>query len=86
MGFFASWKSAGQLTLICFDLPTKSQSLIQSMMESHIVDALNPYSIFLPVSDELLRLYDDSVWSIRNHISQWEAVSRAVQCFVAGRG
>ncbi|KAI8930739.1 hypothetical protein NX059_012347 [Plenodomus lindquistii] len=73
MGFFASWKSAGQLTLICFDLPTKSQSLIQSMMESHIVDASNPYSIFLPVSDELLRLYDDSVWSIRNHISQWEA-------------
>jgi hypothetical protein len=85
MGFFASWKSSGQLTLICFDLPTKSQSMIRSMIDSHAIDVSNPYSVFLPVTDELLRLYDDSVWSIRNHISQWEAVSRVVKCFVTNR-
>ncbi|KAF2022531.1 hypothetical protein EK21DRAFT_119661 [Setomelanomma holmii] len=73
MGFFASWKSSGQLTLICFDLPTKSQSVIRSMIDSHTIDRSNPYSTFLLVTDEVLRLYDDSVWSIRNHISQWEA-------------
>lgn len=78
MGFLTCWKPSGSLTLICFDLPTKSQSKIQSIIDSHIVDGSNPYSTFLLVSDELLWLYDDSVWSIRNHISQWEAVSRAV--------
>ena len=57
--------------------------MIRSMMESHAIDVSNPYSVLLPVTDELLRLYDDSVWSIRNHISQWEAVSRAVKCLVA---
>ena len=78
IGFFVSWKPSGLLTLICFDLPTKSQSKIQSMMESHTVDISNPYSTFLLILDELLRLYDDSVWSIRDHISHWEAVSRAL--------
>jgi hypothetical protein len=83
MGFFASWKPLGLLTLICFDLPTKSQSKLQSMIDSHTVDISNPYSAFLLILDELLRLYDDSVWSIRNHISQWEAVSRALRYFFA---
>lgn len=34
-----------------------------------------PYAAFLLVLDALLRLYDDSVWAIRNHISRWEAKS-----------
>ncbi|KAH8723846.1 nucleoside phosphorylase domain-containing protein [Phaeosphaeriaceae sp. PMI808] len=73
MGFFTSWKPSGSLTLICFDLPTISQSKIQERIGSHIADNSSPHSLFLVISDELLRLYDDSVWSIRNHISQWEA-------------
>ncbi|KAF1971342.1 hypothetical protein BU23DRAFT_555880 [Bimuria novae-zelandiae CBS 107.79] len=31
------------------------------------------YAVFSLISDALLRLYDDSVWTVRNHISQWEA-------------
>jgi hypothetical protein len=45
-----------------------------------------PYALFLVISDALLRLYDDSVWAMRDHISQWEAVSlvhRACQLAVA---
>jgi hypothetical protein len=34
-----------------------------------------PYAVFPQVLDALLQLYDDSVWAIRNHLSQWEAVS-----------
>lgn len=83
MGFFASWKPLGSLTLICFDLPTKSQSKIQSMIGSYTLDIFNPYSALLLILDEMLRLYDDSVWSIRNHISQWEAVSRVLHYFFA---
>lgn len=85
MGFIASWKRSTPLTLICFDLPTRSQSMIQSTIDSHTIDISNLYSTFLLVLDELLRLYDESVWSIRNHISQWEAVSDTVQGFVSDR-
>jgi hypothetical protein len=75
MGFITCWNALGHLTLLCFDVPTKSQSVIQSMFSLQSVDTADPYAVFAVVSDELLRLYDNSVWSIRNHISQWEAVS-----------
>ncbi|KAF2624913.1 hypothetical protein BU25DRAFT_460743 [Macroventuria anomochaeta] len=32
-----------------------------------------PYAVFPQVLDALLRLYYDSVWAVRNHISQYEA-------------
>ncbi|KAF1345612.1 purine and uridine phosphorylase [Lizonia empirigonia] len=73
MGFFACWTQSGSLTLLCFDLPAKSQSDIHSTFCSQNVSHSCPYAVFPQVLDALLRLYDDSVWAIRNHISQWEA-------------
>ncbi|KAF2829005.1 purine and uridine phosphorylase [Ophiobolus disseminans] len=73
MGFFASWDPSGHVTLICFDVPVKSQSTIYTTLCSQTVDLSLPYAYFTPILDELLRLYDNSVWSIRNHISRWEA-------------
>jgi hypothetical protein len=75
MGFFACWTQSGSLTLLCFDLPAKSQSNIQSLNWPQDMSRSCPYAVFSQVLDALLRLYDDSVWAIRNHISQWEAVS-----------
>jgi hypothetical protein len=74
MGFFACWTQSGSLTLLCFDLPAKSQSNIQSLTWPQDMSRSCPYAVFSQVLDALLRLYDDSVWAIRNHISQWEAV------------
>jgi hypothetical protein len=74
MGFFACWTQSGSVTLLCFDLPGKPQSDIQSMIWPQGVSGSCPYAVLSLVSDALLRLYDDSVWAIRNHISQWEAV------------
>jgi hypothetical protein len=75
MGFFACWTPSGSVTLLCFDLPAKSQLEIQSMLCPQDVSHFCPYAVFSLVSDALLRLYDDSVWAVRDHISQWEAVS-----------
>ncbi|OAG08765.1 uncharacterized protein CC84DRAFT_1204042, partial [Paraphaeosphaeria sporulosa] len=73
MGFFASWTPSGSITLLCFDLPVTLEKDIQSMFCSQGVSRWCPYAVFSLVSDALLRLYDDSVWTVRNHISQWEA-------------
>lgn len=75
MGFFAYWTQSGSLTLLCFDLPAKSQSHIQSIIWSQDMSRSCPYAVFPQVLDALLWLYDDSVWTTRNYISQWEAVS-----------
>jgi hypothetical protein len=72
MGFFACWTQSGSLTLLCFDLPVKSQSHIQSMTSPQDVSHPYPYAVFPQVVYALLRLYNDSVWAIRNHISQWK--------------
>jgi hypothetical protein len=63
------------LTLLCFDLPVKLEKDIQSNFCSHDVSFWCPYAMFPLISDVLLQLYDDSVWTVRNHISQWDAVS-----------
>ncbi|KAE8873266.1 hypothetical protein PTNB73_02417 [Pyrenophora teres f. teres] len=73
MGFFACWSQLGSITLLCFDLPAKTQLEIQSTICPQDVSGICPYAMFSLVSDALLRLYDDSVWAVRNHISQWEA-------------
>jgi hypothetical protein len=78
MGFVTCWNASGHLTLLCFDVPAKSQTVIQSVFCSQSVDTTCPHAVFAVISDELLRLYDNSVWSIRNHISQWEAVGLAL--------
>lgn len=75
MGFFACWRPSGRTTLVCFDVPEKMRSIVQSLCSAITSDTSSPHAVFPLVSDALLRLYDDSVWSIRNHISQWEAVS-----------
>jgi hypothetical protein len=82
MGFVACWNPPGLITLVCFDMPEKTQSYIQFLFGANAVDTSSPYAAFALITDALLRLYDDSVWSIRNHISQWEAVSRSYYpCF-----
>ncbi|PSN62773.1 purine and uridine phosphorylase, partial [Corynespora cassiicola Philippines] len=73
MGFFTCWDRPGLITLLCFDLPAKLQSDLQSLLCSQPIDRSCPHGVFSLLSGQLLRLYDDSVWSIRNHISQWEA-------------
>lgn len=63
MGFFT-----------CFGLPAKLRSDIQSIFSSQIIDRYCPYAVFLIITDVLLRLYENSERSIRNHVSRWEAV------------
>jgi hypothetical protein len=79
MSFVTCWNASGHLTLLCFDMPAKSQTAIQSVLSSQSVDTTCPYAVFATISEELLQLYDNSVWSIRNHISLWEAASLALR-------
>lgn len=69
MGFFVQWKPAN-VTIFCFDLPQPFQITVQKafISTSEKADFSNPYAIFATIIYELLLVYDNSVWSIRNHI------------------
>lgn len=80
MTFFARWlrtDSMDSVTILCFDLPNHLQKSIQSSLSSSMEEPKpsDPYCVSSFLISEIITLYDDSVWSLRNHISAREAVS-----------
>ncbi|OCK81526.1 purine and uridine phosphorylase [Lepidopterella palustris CBS 459.81] len=74
MGFLVHWRP-DNTTILCLDLPEPLQASIQSALSSSTdeIDFSDPYSFFSILLHEVLSLYDSSVWSLRNHICEWEA-------------
>ena len=75
MGFFVCW-TPHHTTIMCFDLPQHFQMAFQSTLTSSKdnVELSDPYAVFTVLLYQMISLYDNSVWSIRNHICDWEAV------------
>jgi hypothetical protein len=76
MGIFVHW-TPHSTTLLCFDFPRHMKTSFRIAVSSSAgsADFSDPYSIYSIVVSELLSLYNDSVWSLRNHICDVEAVS-----------
>lgn len=73
--FFIYQTQLGLLTLLCFNLPVKLQLHIQLIVQLQDISSSCLYAVFLQVLDALLLLYNNLVQTIRNYISQQEAVS-----------
>lgn len=75
MGFFVPWTPSSTV-ILCFGLPELFQIAVQKafMLSPGKADFSDPYRMFATIINELLSVYDNSVWSIRNHICNWEAV------------
>ena len=80
MGFFVHWKPSQITTVLCFDTPGKLQSLLGSALRRNDsnVDTADPYSLLSTLVDQVIALYDDSVWSMRNHVCAAEAVRLSI--------
>ncbi|OIW26742.1 hypothetical protein CONLIGDRAFT_716965 [Coniochaeta ligniaria NRRL 30616] len=74
IGFFIHWTPPCSTTIICSDLPQHAQTSVQSALTSRLnsTEFSDPYAVFAVLLYELVPLYDNSVWSIRNHICEWE--------------
>ena len=82
MGFFVHWKPSQTTTVLCFDTPEKLQSLLGSALRRNDsnIDTADPYSLLSTLIDQVIALYDDSVWSMRNHVCAAEAVRLSISC------
>ena len=76
MGFFVHWKPSQTTTVLCLDTPEKLQSLLGSALRRNDcnIDTADPYSLLSTLIDQVIALYDESVWSMRNHVCAAEAV------------
>ena len=82
MGFFVHWKPSQSTVILCFDTPEKLQSLLGSALRrnSNDIDAADPYSLLSTLIDQVIALYDESVWSMRNHVCKAEEVRFPIPC------
>ncbi|KPM43780.1 hypothetical protein AK830_g2809 [Neonectria ditissima] len=78
IGFFVRWTPPSGTVVLCLDVPNYLQSSIHSALEMELnrADPSDAHSIFATILAELVCIYDDSVWSIRDHTCQWEAKQR----------
>lgn len=76
MTFFTHWDVHSSL-MICVNTPTEfiEKLMIALKKEGQIfLDSEDPFAIFIPVMDEILKIYNDSVWSVRDVLRPIEKV------------
>jgi hypothetical protein len=78
MTFFTRWTPANCITL-CIDTPADMPFELKAIMTSDekmkSLDISDPFSMYVPLLDLIIKLYDESVWSMRDMIRPIEKVS-----------
>lgn len=75
MGFFTTWMSTGSQVVLCFNVPQILQIRLQKIFLSLSTPKLpDVYSVHAVIIDEIIMLFDKSVWSLRDIIRKIELV------------
>ena len=76
MGFFTRWTSDGEHVLLCFDTPLVLRDRLKTLFLPPSVTTKLPdiYSPHLLVIDEIIKLFDRSVWSLRDVVRATKTV------------
>ena len=74
MGFFTRWLHSGTGSVICFNVPPSLQKSIADALVLLPQEAIacDPYAFHTSIADMVVKLYDDSVWRIRDEIRKIE--------------
>lgn len=84
MGFFTHWSKGGDRYVLCFDVPPALQDgvidALTSLQKECIVP--NAYAFHTLIAVEVVKLYDESIWSIRNVVRQVETARYSVYAFL----
>ena len=76
MGFFTRWTSKGGHVLFCFDIPLILRDHLKSLFlsPSTTPKLSDIYSLHMLVIDEIIKLFNRSVWSLRDIVRATEMV------------
>lgn len=81
MGFFTRWDSPGQCRILCIDVPEDLQyGLLTTLGKQLPIDIIDPFTMHRHLFDQILALYDISVWRVRDLVRQIEKVTRSIVC------
>lgn len=75
MTFHTKW-TPRSATALCFDLPVSAQDQIQlALSRQEQATLLDIYSVQVIILDEIIHLFDKSVWAIRDAVRNVEKVN-----------
>jgi hypothetical protein len=74
MGFFTHWDNSGHCRVLCIDTPEKLPSDLQTALKGSPFKRSDPFAMHIPLLDQIVRLYDDSVWQVRHPVRDIEKV------------
>ena len=74
MGFFTRWDHSGHCKVLCIDTPKELPSKLKEVLTKSPLDLKDPFAMHAPLIDQIVKLYDDSVWAIRDPIRKIEKV------------
>lgn len=90
MGFFTRWDHSGNCRVVCIDTPEELQSGLKNFFQSHSkpetalpkpphpLNFKDPFAMHIPLIDQIVMRYDESVWLIRDLIRDVETVSTSI--------
>lgn len=74
MTFLSIWEPSRYM-MLCIDTPSGLREELQHSLErERKLDLQDPFAFLLPLMDQIILLYDHSVWGIRDLIRQVEKV------------
>ncbi|EQL02340.1 hypothetical protein OCS_01952 [Ophiocordyceps sinensis CO18] len=69
MGVFARWSHPGVCRVLCVGTPpVLRQQLKTALDESPSLELRDPFAMMLPLFDQIIKLYDDSAWRVRDQV------------------
>ena len=76
MSIFSSWTSSNILSMFCFNLPLVMQTKLCAILSSqrNVFGNLAMHWWHSVIVDEIINLYDESIWSIRDLVRDIEIV------------
>ena len=75
MGFFTRWDSPSQCRILSVHVPEDLQyGLLATLGKQETIDIIDPFIMHLHLLDQILALYDISVWRVRDLVRQIEKV------------
>lgn len=76
MDFFTRWLTSDHMIVLCFGTPASLQVSLESALQLHHnqLDLSSPDCLHASIVDEIISLYDESVWALRDVIRNLEKV------------
>ncbi|KAF4812366.1 hypothetical protein CGCSCA5_v009210 [Colletotrichum siamense] len=73
MAFFTRWTSNGTNQILCIDTPAElKERLFESLASSGTLEFQDPFAMFRPLLDEILKISDQYTWRMSKEIRKHE--------------